>query len=266
MYRHGILKRLLLLPVLPVLLALCHHAGAAETIPLYVSYADPPLSLDRDDSLTLRLAAALSEQSHGRYQFQAKQLPRKRMTLLINEPNWKGVVAWANPTWFGDENRRRFAWSKPYMVDTNLVISLRSHPVEYSGSGDSLSGLRVGTIFGHRYPDFERQLRQHQFARDDVGSELQNLQKLRLGRLDVALVQSSSLPFFRATLPELDSWIYVSHETRGSFQRFLFTHRQNTELMAFLDGALAALAHDPLWQPLFSGTTLAPQPTAPRRD
>lgn len=233
------------------LLPLAPARAAPEALPLYVGYADPPFSTTRPDSLTTRLAAALSEQSHGRYRFNATQLPRKRLLVTIADPAWKGAVAWANPAWFNDNRMQRYLWSAPFMSDTNLLVSTQAHPFDYNGDINTLAGLRIGTIYGQRYPDLDPLFRRHQLARDDVASELQNLQKLQLGRLDVVLIQASSLPYYRGELPDLDHWLYVAHTPRNNFQRYLFTNRRNAELLAFLNAALAELARDPQWQPLF---------------
>ena len=250
----GFVRRFALLAgIAPLLLPLLLHPAhaAPEQVPLYVGYADPPLSTTRPDSLTIKLAGALTEQSHGRYTFKATQLPRKRLTMTIADPAWKGVVAWANPAWFNDTSMSRYLWSAPFMTDTNLIVSTRDHPLEYSGDIQALAGLRVGTIFGHRYPDLDPLFRARTLERNDVASELQNLQKLKLGRLDAVLIQGSSLPYYREELPDLDHWLYVARTPRNSFQRFLFTNRHNTEMMDFLNAALVQLAHDPRWQPLF---------------
>lgn len=244
MYCFPLLRRLACL----ALFAAAQAAAGAESVPLYVGYADPPFSTTRPDSLTVELAAALTARARGRYQFKPVQLPRKRLNMVLAEPGWKGVVAWANPAWFNDEAMRRHAWSLPYMTDANLVVSLRSRPVEYTDQGNSLAGLRLGCIAGQRYPDLERLFKAGQVERNDVASELQNLQKLRLGRIDAALVQASSMPYFRQALPDLDLWLHVAHNPRNSFKRFLFTNRRHAAMVAFLNGALGELARDPLWQ------------------
>lgn len=228
----------------------CAHA-APEPVPLYVGYADPPLSTSRADSLTIRLANALSTRSHGRYYFKPTQMPRKRLLVIIADPGWKGVVAWANPYWFNDPAMQRYRWSVPFMTDSNLVVSRRDHPLDFSGDLRVLAGRRIGTIAGHRYPDLDPLFRDHLLQRADVASEMQNLQKLKLGRLDAVLLQASSLPYFRQQWPDLDGWLYVARAPRNTFQRYLFTNRRNAELLAFLDAALAELAHDPQWQALF---------------
>lgn len=251
--RHSLLHRLAWL-----LLFAAGAAAATETMPLYVAYADPPFSTARADSLTIRLAAALSARSQGRYHFRAMQLPRKRLNAMLGNPDWQGVVAWANPAWFRDEHMRRYTWSAPYMNDSNLVVSLRAHPVEYRDHGKSLAGLRLGSIAGQRYPDLEPLFNAGQARREDVGSELQNLHKLRLGRIDAALVQASSMSYFRQTIPDLDQWLWVARQPRSTFKRYLFTSRKHAGVVRFLDGALAELAREPDWQATFNGSPAAP--------
>jgi polar amino acid transport system substrate-binding protein len=252
MPRFGIARRLVLAAGCAIALMAPGAARAAtEVVPLYVSYADPPFSTSQPGSLSKQLADALTEQAHGRYQFRAMQLPRKRLLLELAAPAWKGVVAWANPAWFNDEKMQRYAWTAPFITDTNLVVSTRDHPVDYSGEPRLLAGLRVGTIFGHRYPELEPLLARKELQRNDVASELQNLQKLKSGRLDAVLIQASSLPYYRRQLPGLDDWLYVARIPRNSFQRYLFTNTRNTDLVVFLDAALLALARDPQWQSLF---------------
>ncbi|NRR33549.1 transporter substrate-binding domain-containing protein [Oxalobacteraceae bacterium] len=220
-----------------LLLAASAMAGARETIPLYVGYADPPFGTQRDDSLTIRLAARLSAYSNGRYEFRAMQMPRHRLNLLLAQPGWKGVVAWANPVWYKDESMRRYAWSQPYMRDADLVVSNRSAPMDYNNAA-SMLGMRVGCIAGHRYVDMDPLFEEGRSIRDDVASELQNLQKLRLGRIDVTLIQASSMAYFREVIPDIDSWLHVARVPRAVYQRYLFTNRDNEEMMGFVNAAL----------------------------
>lgn len=240
---------------------------AAETVPLYVGYADPPYSTAHGDSLTTKLAADLSALSHNHYRFQAVQLPRKRLNAILANDDWNGVVAWANPAWFDDTDRRRYAWSTPYMTDANLVVSRRDQPVEFAEHGNTLIGLRVGCIAGQRYPDLEQLFTSGAVTRADVASELQNLRKLRLGRVDAVLVQASSMDYFSTVLPDLDQWAHVARTPRNTFQRYLFTSRKRPDLALFLDEALQTLARDATWQGRLGGDTrrtISSQATAPQ--
>lgn len=226
---------------------------ATETIPLYTDYADPPFSVAAPDSLTRRLATALTAHSDGRYRFEAMQLPRKRMNLMLQEASWPGVVAWANPAWFHDEKMSRFRWSHPYMKDADLLVSSRSQPVEYENNGASLAGLVLGGIAGQRYVDVEPLIQAHKLTRDDAASEVQSLQKLKLGRVQVAFAMKSSMPYLHQALPDFDRWAYVSRNPRAVYQRYFFASQANGPLIDFLDVAMTALRHDPAWQSLLGG-------------
>lgn len=223
------------------------RARPAEAVPLYVGYSDPPYSTDAPDSASVQLAARLSALSNGRYLFRAQQLPRRRLNLLIAKANWKGVVAWANPAWFRDESMTRYAWSQPYATDSNLVVSRREQPVEFTDHGASLEGLRLGCIAGQRYPDLEELLHAHRLVCEDVYSDLQNLLKLKNGHIDVAFVQASSMTYFRRSMPDMDSWLYVARNSRGSFKRYLFSDRDNAALADFIAGASRQLAGESGW-------------------
>lgn len=225
-------------------------ASAAQSIPLWTYYADPPFAVEADAagvSLTVKLAAWLSQQSAGRYRFEARQLPRRRLDLLLEQPDWQGVVAWANPVWFSDEAQNKYLWSRPYMSDADLVVSSRLRPVRFDGI-DSLAGLTFGGIAGHRYADLEALLQAGKIVREDAHKERQNLERLRLGRIQVTFLQASSLPYYRHEIADFDRWLYIARQPRSTYARHLFTGRGNQALMQFLNASLDALKEDREWR------------------
>ncbi|WP_269533005.1 ABC transporter substrate-binding protein [Chitinimonas sp. BJYL2] len=236
-----------------VLAAVCLSLQAAppEQIPLYTYYADPPYSPASPDNLTSKLAQALTARSGGRYQFVATLLPRRRLDETLSHPDWPGMVAWANPRWFGDAPMRRYLWSRPLMQDADLVISRKRQPVEYK-QPESLIGLRVGGITGHRYVDLEALIQQNKVIRDDANTEHASLLKLKYERVDVAFVMASSLPYLEKTLPDLRSWMHIASEPRQRYARHLFTHPRQAALMAYADRVLAQLAEDPEWREILA--------------
>jgi polar amino acid transport system substrate-binding protein len=228
-------------------LLLWAQAGlAAEKVPLYTYYVDPPFAVGAD-SLTDKLAAWLSQRSQGRYLFVPTQLPRRRLDALIAQPHWRGVVAWANPAWFDETVRPRQSWTRPYMVDANLVVSLRSEPIAYENDR-SLEGRRVGSVLGFSYPDLDAMLKAGKLTRDDANGEFQNLLKLKLQRVQVAFLQASSFPYFRREFPDMDDWAYVAAKPRTVFERSLFMAPGQPALRAFLDAQLDLLIADRDWQ------------------
>jgi len=223
-------------------------AWGAEKVALYTSYTDPPYATREVGNLTTLLADWLTRHAEGRYEFVATQLPRRRMDLLLTKPDWDGVVAWGNPVWFNDEARQRYAWSQPYMQDSDLVVSRKDKPVEYETGGRTLIGLKLGGIIGHRYAEIEPLLNSGQIVRDDAVSGEQSLRKLQHGRVDFCFLQASALPYFRRTLPGFEEWAHLAREPRARYQRYLFASKKQQALIHYLDLQLELLQKDPDWQ------------------
>lgn len=237
-----------------ILTLLLGSAGlaAAEQITLYTYYSTAPFAVDEQlpaNSYSVRLAQWLSAQSAGRYQFVARQLPKLRLERLLARKDWSGVVAWANPAWFGDPQRQRFLWSRALMHDSNLLISRQTAPVVLGTLGVG-PARRFGGILGHRYAVLEPYLQSGQLLREDAQTELSNLRKLRHERVDAVLVQASSLPSLRAQIGDFEQWAYVDKPPLVQFERHLFTSLGNVQLMAFLDQALLTLQQAPEWRQL----------------
>jgi len=247
----ALMKRIRTWGLLAGLALLLHGrpAPAAESVPLYVYYADPTFAAGTPGSLTDQLAAWLTQRSNGRYRFVATQLPRRRLELMLEQPDWPGVVAWANPRWFAAAGARQ-SWSRYYMVDANLVASLRSAPLEYVDDS-SLYGQRIGTVQGYLYKNLEPLLKDGKLSRDDADTELRNLLKLQQRRVPVAFVQASSLPRFHRQFADLDRWLYLSARPRTVFERAFFTAPKQPELLDFLNRQADALLADQPWQDAF---------------
>lgn len=227
-------------------------AAAAERVPLYTYYQDPPLDARSPGNLTERLARWLGERSAGRYQFVATQLTRPQLDALIATPGWKGAVAWANPLWLNDLERKRYRWTESLMLDADLLVSHRRAPLEYLDEGRSLLGRSLGSVTGHRLADIEWLIAQGRIKRVDAARQIDSLRLLESGRVDAAFVQAISLPYFRRELPGLDGWLHIASQPRATYGRHLFT--AHPALHEYLAGQVAAFASDPAWRPLLPGT------------
>lgn len=235
----------------------CNSLFAAQTIPLYTYYTDPPYTVTIKNSATKWLASYLTEKSARKYVFIASHLPRKRLDYMIKKPGWKGVVAWSNPAWFDDPDRKRYLWSHAFMRDADLVVSRKSRPVIFENS-DSLNGLVLGGIYGHRYPDFDKQLKQGKIQRENARTYLQNLKKLHAGRVDVIFLQASALPYFKNIYPGLGSWLFVAPRPRGINHRYIFTGRENKPLMLFINRALKGIQSETEFRHFFDNKYITP--------
>lgn len=233
-------------------------AVAVEKISLYSHYTTAPFAVEGvapEVSYTVRLAGWLSAQSHGRYLFEARQIPRLRLNLIVAQPNWQGVVAWANPVWFDDPLRQRFLWSDALLSDRNVLVSRRADGWRFT-TRCSAQPVRLGAIRGHFYADLEPLIQRGLLLREDAQNDLSNMLKLQHRRVDMAVVQASALPYLRSELADFDQWANVDQAQHPSYQRFLLTSTANTQLMAFLQQEVARMAQAPEWAELHN--TLLP--------
>ncbi|WP_157314968.1 ABC transporter substrate-binding protein [Chitinibacter sp. GC72] len=230
---------------------------SAEQIPLYTYYDEPPFALDQPGNLTAQLASWLSSHSAGRYQFVPVQLPRKRLDLVIGQqPQWRGVVVWANPVFFHDAMQSKYRWSKPYMQDVNLVVSHRSKPVVFKNAA-SLHGLRVGAVTGRQLEDFEADIAAGKITREDANSVLSNLKKLKLRRIDATFISASSLGRYRQSISDLDDWLYIAPTPRAVVARHFFIAPNQASLLDFLNEMTKQLPKDAQWKMLFKDLQIA---------
>jgi polar amino acid transport system substrate-binding protein len=162
------------------------HAAAA-TIPLLSQYEYPPYLVSEGKGLTYDLASYLSKASHGKYQFAVQILPKKRLSLMISDGNWQGLVPWVMPEWVQDPQQRRYHWSGVILEDGDRVLSLPGHAIEWHGAS-SLYGLTLGGVLGHVYVNIDAEIAAGKIRRDDAPSMLSNIQKLQAGRVDAIFI------------------------------------------------------------------------------
>ena len=205
-----------------------------ENITLYSHYEMPPFVTSENKGLTYTLANKLNNLASGKYRFDVKILPRKRLDSVIQTEGWRGIVPWVNPVWFQDDKKSRYSWSKVIMRDKNLVISHQLKPISYEGAS-SLRHLTLGGILGHRYAEIEPLLKSKDIIRKDVTSELQNIEKLLLNRIDVLFMPQISLNFYIKNHPKFKQEVYVSEKVRGEFDRFFLLPKNANDLTLFIN-------------------------------
>jgi len=221
----------------------------AQEIQLLTEYTALPFAVNgvsAADSYTVRLAQWLSAESGGCFRFVPRQVPRPRLVQMLEQPDWRGVVAWVNPEWFADRERQRYLWSSVLMRDVVLRVSRRADKVVFA-QGHPLKVARFGGIIGYQYPSLEADFKSGLLIRDDAYNQLSNVLKLQIKHVDVILLQASLLPYLRTQVPDFDQWAYVDPQPQATLERSLFTSRNDPELMAFINQALPKLMQDPAW-------------------
>jgi hypothetical protein len=236
----------------------CSVSHAAQTVPLITYYTSLPYAVKgvaAEQSYTVQLARWLSEQSAGRYLFEAQQIPKLRVVRMMQEPSFLGVVAWGNPLWLDDAQQQRYLWSAPYMRDSDLRVSRQADKVLFA-QGHPVHSARFGGISGHFYASLQDDFANGLLTRDDAQNDLSSLLMLQYKRVDVILLQASSLTYLRTQVANFDTWAFVDAQPQAEFERYLFTSRNAPELMQFLDQAMQGFAQSPVGRQVL----LAPSP------
>lgn len=224
-------------------------ARARQSLDLLTHYDYPPFITVAGQGLSYDLAQALSTAlADLSPSIPLTLLPRRRLDLTLQQPAWQGVVPWVVPAWFGDESESRFLWSPPLLADTDLVLSLKSRPVEFN-SPSSLRGLKLGGVAGHRYPDVEAMIDAGELTREDAINTEQNLRKLLRGRVDVIFLSASGLPWWQQQLPEMAASLHIAKQPRNSYlRRALISRALPKPMQDRLLTVLAGLREQRAWQ------------------
>ncbi len=220
------------------------QAVAAE-VPVLTYHEFAPFASESKSGLSYELAKYLTEKSGGEYTFVVGVMPRKRLDGEVAAGK-SVVVPWVNPAWFGDKEQTKYKWSAAVMKDANAVLSPTAKPVEFAGP-DSLAGLKLGGVAGHKYPGVDPLVEAGKIAREDANSELINLKKVAAGRIDVTIMAESGARFI-AKQEGLAAQVHFSTSPHSQYERHVFVAGSDAKLAAFVTGTINAMAGDPAWQ------------------
>jgi polar amino acid transport system substrate-binding protein len=233
------------------------HAAAA-TIPLLSQYEYPPYLVSKGKGLTHDLANYLSKASHGQYQFTVQILPKKRLSLMISERNWQGLVPWVIPEWMQDPQQRRYHWSGVILEDGDRILSRPGLAIEWQGAG-SLYGLTLGGVFGHVYMNVDAEIAAGKIRRDDAPSMLSNIQKLQAGRVDAIFIPELLYRYLAQQDKQFSKDIYVSKTWVSSRRNQLriMSGLGDPVLAAWLEQQVQRMKTDAEWQSILNQYALA---------
>lgn len=239
--------------------SLAHNSASSEetkSVTVWIYHNFPPFILDPDTGtgLSFELAKTLSTRSNGRYNFDVATVSRERLNHLLATGN-HGLVFWANPAWFGDRKRQKFQWAPDLFVDHNDVISPITRPIRYNGS-ESLEGLTLAGVRGHRYPEIEPLLNAGKMVRDDVATEEHAVKFIAHGRADVSIIASSAARHF-AQRPELKDRVFFSPKVFSTYTRSILMQTNDSELVGYVQAAVRDLLRTPEWSKMLSHYKLA---------
>lgn len=235
-------------------------AAEKKTFKVWTYYNFPPFVIDakQKKGLHFDFVALLNQRFADKYHFEGVKLPRRRIDLLLSMQTQKnsvnGVVAWVNPIWFKDKNRKNYFWTNTIFTDQNEVVSHRDTPLRYDNAG-SLVGLNLGGVFGHRYVNIDDLVKKGEITRHNVATEKHNLSKLLLKRIDVTIVPKSAMLYL---LEEMDliGKIHISSKAHQTYTRHLLIPKHHAELAKDLTSFTKTLAESEQWQSLLHNYNL----------
>ncbi|MGM9514719.1 substrate-binding periplasmic protein [Roseateles sp. DB2] len=220
-------------------------------LPVLSYYDYPPFSTGPGQGLTRALLALLQDRAGPLLPpLHEELLPRRRVAALVGRSDWIGLVPWVSPAWFQDPDQHRFIWTDPLMQDEDLVVSLKSQPVDYQGPA-SLRGLTLGGVFGHVYPETESLVKAGEVQRLDSFSQEACLRMLLMGRVHVIFMSRSGLAGWRQRVAGFDARLHLAEQPRQRYQRrLLLSPLMPAEQSQWLVQTAAGLLQDPAWRDL----------------
>ncbi|TJZ64492.1 hypothetical protein [Chitiniphilus eburneus] len=218
-----------------------------QAVPVYVYHDYPPYIAEDGRDLSHALIDALNERATGRYHFELKLLPRRRVDRLIASPDWRGVVAWVNPAWL-KPSAERLQWSPPLLRDTDLWVTLRERPLSREQI-EKQGGYRLGSLLGHRYAELERKRTAVPIQRFDTPSMESLARMLMAGRVDVITMPALTEDWLAEQWPQWRAQV-VTLPRGEPYPRLLLSNSADPMLAAYLAGVAQALYRDPRWPSL----------------
>jgi len=225
-----------------------------KMIKVWTYYNFPPFVIDEKQKKGLHFdfVALLNQKFAEKYHFEGVKLPRRRIDLLLTMQSQKnsvnGIVAWVNPIWFKDKNRKTYFWTNTIFTDQNEVVSHRDRPLRYDNAS-SLIGLNLGGVFGHRYVNIDDLVKKDKITRHNVATEKHNLSKLLLKRIDVTIVPKSAMLYLLEDM-NLIGKIHISSKAHQTYTRHLMIPKHHPKLAEDLSAFIKTLPTNEKWQNL----------------
>ena len=226
-------------------LALPPESDGKKPLPLYNYHSVPPFVVGEGSGMAYDLGKYLARHMPGEA-IDVVDLPRKRLDLAIKSSTFRGAVLLVSPLWFDDVGMKKYSWTKPIIVDEDVIVSPIEHRVDYSAP-QSLRGKSIGIVLGYQYPMFDDMIAKGDIARVDTGNEKSGLMMLTVNRLDTIVIARSALAYLQREM-KVDDKIFVAKIPVNRYERRVLVSRNNPHLKAALDAVIAKLPNDPEWK------------------
>jgi len=170
----------------------------AERITFAVSMGSAmPMTAFEHETLTAGLLKDMGDALARELQMEPVYLvlPRKRVEAALMNGQ-ADLLCDLRPEWL---DSKQWIWTEP-VFSNNMTIVSRADTTPLARLSQ-LTGQRVGTVLGYRYPEMERRLGAA-FERDDAMTDEQNTSKLLSGRFNYMMSNSLYYDYQRKVHPK----------------------------------------------------------------
>ena len=225
-------------------LLMAAYLMATQNVTVYTYHNHAPFIIEKGKGLTYDFVEYLNQQGSGEYKYIIKVVPRSRLNYIlkpwINQECGKTkkcdenfVVLWVNHKWgFGKQSLINFKWF-PLFVDSNIIVSASSNPLEYTQPAD-LIGKKLAGVSGHKYVGIDPLVKEGKINRIDGNSEYDNLKVVLASRVDGTLLPRSAFRYYQSINDDFKS-LHVAKVFHQKYLRNIMTTSTNTALIKELE-------------------------------
>jgi polar amino acid transport system substrate-binding protein len=228
-------------------LALCGTGlpAVAARVTVYTNATVAPLVVDSKSGLYPELVAYLNQLKLDGIDFVLETMPRKRLQAELENGTLDGIVIGMAPQWVGDAEREKYLWTEPFAHDAFVLVSRDNNPFFFGQP--AAGGARIGVTLGYVYPGVDEWIAQNGFVRDNAATEERNLDKLLLGRVDMAVVTDSVFRYYMRTHRVRGGVLSEALPGKRTDRRFLVP-KSRRDLYDKLAPVIRRLGEDPGWK------------------
>ena len=233
--------------LLALLFSFTGFIQAKELVNVYVYHLKPPFVVDlvKQQGLYFDFSKYMNEASPN-YEFHTIFVPRKRITSMLEQGKFDGILLGVNPVWFKDKEETKYLWSDTVLIDRDDFVSLKDNPFEYT-QPMSLKGKILGGVRGFYYRGINELVEQKEITRVDTVGEDALLHMLLNKRIDTAIISQSAFKYMTQD-EELRSQFHLSKIPHDEFARRILFPKNLEALYQELHPKINAMYSDKLWQ------------------
>jgi polar amino acid transport system substrate-binding protein len=215
-------------------------------IPVWCYYNEPPFAIGQDQGLEHDIVNLLNEESKGQFTFYLVSMSRKRLDTFLKAGR-TGIALFVSPIWMEEKGKANFLWSPPLLHDKNEIVSRKSSPVNYSGP-ESVYGLTIAGVHGHKYKDLDSAVAQGKIKRRDAKNMALNLRTVIENHgNDFTTIPKSTLGYLLLKFGYKDK-AYISPTPLAKYTRHLLLNNPSPKLKKFIFNFVAKLKKNKKWR------------------